>query len=125
VEGDWNGAGIDGGADVDSLTFASEIDSFASVRARAGWAADRWLFFVTGGWGWAGASDTHEDSMFGLFDADMTLDGGTLGGGLEYAFTDNVIGRVEYRHYEFDSKNSDGRFDTDLDTVSAGVSIKF
>jgi hypothetical protein len=55
--------------------------------------------------------------------------GGPVGGGLDYPFTDNIsISRcVEYRHYEFDTKNfppNFGRLDTHLDTVSAGVSIK-
>jgi outer membrane immunogenic protein len=135
VEGDVNAADIDGSTTtVDAINFSSDIDAVASIRGRLGLAADRWLFFVTGGWAWADANHTQEQTVF-PFDtvsADTTLDGWTVGGGVEYAFTDHVIGRVEYRHYDFDSKtldmnpvNSSGRFDTDLDTVSAGIALKF
>jgi outer membrane immunogenic protein len=47
---------------------------------------------------------------------DRTVDGWTLGGGLDYAFTDKFIGRIEYRRYDLE--------DTNLDIVSAGVAVK-
>jgi opacity protein-like surface antigen len=40
-----------------------------------------------------------------------------MGGGLDYAFTDKFVGRIEYRHYALGDKN--------LDTASAGVAVKF
>jgi outer membrane immunogenic protein len=134
VEGDFNGADIDGSTEVVTSIFRSEIDSIASIRGRLGLAAHRWLFFVTGGWAWADASHTQEilPPMPISDTEDTTLRGWTLGGGVEYAFTDHVIGRIEYRHYEFDSESLDtglligpGKFDADLDTVSVGIGIKF
>jgi outer membrane immunogenic protein len=74
------------------------------------------LFFVTGGWAWADVSGTLVAPDSSGFTVDTTVDGWTLGGGLDYAFTDNFIGRIEYRHYDLE--------DTDLDTVSAGVAVK-
>jgi outer membrane immunogenic protein len=130
VEGDWNAADINGSTTDLGRKFSSDIDSFASVRGRIGLAADRFLFFVTGGWAWTDISHTQE--LLGVsFTEDTTLDGWTAGAGLEYAFTDRFIGRIEYRHYDFDSKvvnlppAGEGKFDTELDTVSAGVSVKF
>jgi outer membrane immunogenic protein len=131
VEGDWNAADIDGSTTESGVNFRSDIDSFASVRGRIGLAADRFLFFVTGGWARTDISHTQEFPPGTTFTVDTTLDGWTAGAGLEYAFTDRFIGRIEYRHYDFDSKVVDlpptapGRFDTELDTVSAGVAVKF
>jgi outer membrane immunogenic protein len=132
VEGDINGASIDGGTTTgDAINFSSDIDAIASVRGRLGLAADRWLFFVTGGWAWADGNHTQKD-LTDTASADTTLQGWTFGGGVEYAFTDHIIGRIEGRHYDFDSKtlnmdpvNSIGRFDADLNSVSAGIAIKF
>jgi outer membrane immunogenic protein len=131
VEGDWNAADIDGRTDVvPGFIVRSDIDSFASVRGRIGLAADRFLFFVTGGWAWADVNATLIDlGPPSKFSDDTTVDGWTVGGGLEYAFTERFIGRIEYRHYDFDSKvvtlDTAGKFDTELDTVSAGVAVKF
>jgi len=132
VEGDVNAADIEGSTAVaEGAVVRSSIDSFASIRARAGLAADRWLFFVTGGWAWADVTDTLNVEGVDTFTADETVNMWTVGGGIEYAFTDRLVGRVEYRHYDFDSKfleastDTDGRFETDLDTVSAGLAVKF
>jgi outer membrane immunogenic protein len=134
VEGDFNGADIDGSTNVVPFTFRSEIDSIASIRGRLGLAAHRWLFFATGGWAWADASHTQELAADPSTKdtEETTLDGWTAGAGVEYAFTAHVIGRVEYRHYDFDSESLDtglvtgpGKFDADLDTVSVGIGIKF
>jgi outer membrane immunogenic protein len=131
VEGDVNAAGIDGSTTADGINFSSDIDAVASVRGRLGLAADRWLFFVTGGWAWADGNHTQKD-LIDTVSADTTLQGWTFGGGVEYAFTDHIVGRIEGRHYDFDSKtldmdppNSSGRFDSDLNTVSAGIAVKF
>jgi hypothetical protein len=59
-------------------------------------ATDRCLFFATGSRGWANVSDTHDGGVLGLFEEHTTLDGRTVGGGLGYACTDDLIGRIEY-----------------------------
>jgi outer membrane immunogenic protein len=52
--------------------------------------------------------------------------GRSVGAGLEYAFTDTVFGRVEYRYNDYGSKTIWGT-DVDLDqhVVSAGIGVKF
>jgi outer membrane immunogenic protein len=105
------------GVEADANGSDTEVDSFMSVRGRVGLAADRLLFFATGGWAWADVSATVIDPDLSRSAVDATLEGWTLGGGLDYAFTDKFIGRIEYRHYALQ--------DTDLDTVSAGVGLKF
>jgi outer membrane immunogenic protein len=93
------------------------IDSLASVRGRVGLAADRLLFFATVGWAWADVSGTVVAPDLTRITVDTTLDGWTVGGGIDYAFTDKFIGRIEYRHYALK--------DTDLDSVSTGVAVTF
>ena len=60
-----------------------------------------------------------------------TFVGWTLGGGVEYAFTDNWIGRVEYRYYDFGDRDLDGigaglsSLDLNTSTLTLGVAYKF
>jgi outer membrane immunogenic protein len=71
-----------------------------SARLRAGYAVDRTLVFATGGIAVAQgfldlpAPDYHERKTFV---------GWTVGAGIEHAFTDNWIGRLEYRYADFGS----------------------
>ncbi|MBD8554142.1 porin family protein [Rhizobium sp. CFBP 8762] len=106
-------------------TSKSELKWSASVRARAGYAFDRSLVYGTAGW----AMTKFEDSTTTAFSTERhkeTLNGWTVGAGFEQAFTDNVIGRVEYRYTDFSDKMIDGaEIDADKHTVGAGVSWKF
>jgi outer membrane immunogenic protein len=114
IEGDVSGTGIhntsigaitSGG--VPLIGFSHLVDRdvkwLASIRGRLGWAADRWLLYITGGGAWAGI-ETSVATSFGAFFApasfDKTRSGWVAGGGVEYAFTPNWIGRLEYLHYD-------------------------
>jgi outer membrane immunogenic protein len=118
VEGDVNGGNRAGATHVGGgFSVRTDIDALASVRGRVGLAADRLLLFATGGWAWADISGTVVAPDLSRFNVDTTLDGWIVGGGLDYAFTDKFVGRIEYRHYALG--------DTDLDTALAGVAAKF
>jgi outer membrane immunogenic protein len=118
VEGDANGGNGDAASHVGGgFSVRTDINSFASIRGRVGLAADRLLFFATSGWAWADVSATRVAPDLSTFTVDTTLDGWIVGGGLDYAFTDKFIGRIEYRHYALE--------DTKLDTVSTGVAMTF
>ncbi|MGD9830031.1 MAG: outer membrane protein [Hyphomicrobiaceae bacterium] len=136
LEADWNAADISGGrGNVGFIgnTVSSSIDSFGSFRGRLGFAANRWLFFVTGGYSWADSNHAQFSPIVGFTgSAGKTLDGWTVGGGLEYAFSSNLVGRIEYRHYEWDGGRlampapyTSRSLDLDLDTVTVGLSWKF
>lgn len=108
-------------------THSTSLDFIGSVRARAGVAVDRTLFYVTGGYAFGDADVTSES---GLLAYGEMLHGYTLGGGLEYAFSNNMTARLEYRYTDLGSADFTGvglKDETDLSfqAVRAGVSIKF
>ena len=51
------------------------------------------------------------------------MTGWTVGGGAEYAFTDNWIGRLEYRYYDFSDDALDGFGDVGVSTNTATVGV--
>ena len=64
----------------------------ATLRGRAGFAADRVLFYITGG----GAFTNIKPSTGALPHGGGSEPGWTAGGGIEYAFTDNWTAKFEY-----------------------------
>jgi outer membrane immunogenic protein len=127
AEGDFNGVWNDetfniGGVDVDVGT-----DYLASLRGRLGYAFDRALIFATGGVAFTQFSAEADLGNNFSFNADQSFTGWTVGAGAEYAFTNNWIGRVEYRYYDFSNDVLDGFGDVELETntLTVGVSYKF
>ena len=77
-----------------------------TVRGRLGWAADRALFYATGGLAYGQAVATSNATISDGTNTDLfagdgsgTRYGYAVGGGLEYAFTNNFTGRAEYLYY--------------------------
>jgi len=106
------------------------LDWQASLRARAGVAFDRMLVYATGGFAFGGVSGGFGNG--GLFDNnDDTINGWTLGAGVEFAITNNLTTRLEYRYTNFDRDDdffnnvSVGGQDFDFHTIRAGLSFKF
>ncbi|WP_375701575.1 outer membrane protein, partial [Bartonella sp. AA81SXKL] len=77
--------------------------------------ADRIMPYVAGGVSYAQvqavsstkvtkAADDAEIASAQLFDKTKTLVGFTLGGGVDFAMTDNVLLRAEYRYSDFGKK---------------------
>ena len=107
-----------------------------SIRGRLGVAFDRVLFYATGGAAFGDLRNNYLNVVTGGFDQfSHTRVGYTVGGGIEYAFTNNVSVRAEYRYTDFGSftdnlTNSTGGVfnvnhrETD-NRVQAGVSYKF
>jgi outer membrane immunogenic protein len=89
-------------------------DWFGTVRARAGVAFDRALVYATGGFAFA------DDRA-----------GWTLGGGLEYAFTNNLTGKIEglYVNLEDQDYTFNGLTfsseEQEFGVVRAGLNYKF
>lgn len=117
VEGDlnydWNEESV-GGADVNSgLNW--------SARARIGYSMDRALLFAAGGY-----TGTNVSVDGAGFDDDDTLHGWTIGAGVDYALTDRMFTRIEYRYNDFGSGNLAGNdIDFDQHVVNVGLAVKF
>jgi outer membrane immunogenic protein len=71
-----------------------------SIRGRVGYAWDRVLIYGTGGVAFAGFNGSIS-TPFGYDSASTTRVGWTVGGGLEYAVTNNWSIRAEYRYAQF------------------------
>lgn len=120
VEGDvmhnWNEEDVPGGS--------VETTWQGSVRARVGYAFDNALIYGTAGWAIAKA----EAHPTGASEDSDTLNGWTVGAGFDYAFTQNVFGRAEYRYTDFgsgDFNGGAGDFDVNQNTIMLGVGVKF
>jgi outer membrane immunogenic protein len=113
IAADWAWTGADGDHEHpfawwsdDNHRFHSNIDSVASVTGRLGWAADRFLIYVKGGFAWerdefrvtcaVSCSDINE------WHASDTRTGWTFGVGGEYAFTNWISAFIEANWYTFD-----------------------
>lgn len=125
------------GADDESTVFAlglpvgsveSELDWEGAVRARLGYAVDRFLPYIAGGVAFGRLSgEAFNDVGVSVGSDDQTNTGWTIGAGLEYAFTDNVVGRAEYRYTDFGDFDFVDDIEADLTTndVRLGIAYKF
>ena len=121
-----------------------DVDAFGTVRARAGFAIDRFMPYVTGGlaWGLVDVSadsynvnnNSDPDTSFSGSDSHTAL-GWALGAGAEYAITDSMTMKVEYVYVDLGSVKSKFEYDdggpynlkTDINmhTVKVGLNWKF
>jgi outer membrane immunogenic protein len=110
LEGTVDGTGISKSASdpFSGLTVGSRAYTQGSIRARAGIAWDRFLVYATGGAAFTGISNIYTDpigSVTGAPGASETISrtraGWTVGGGIEYAITNNWSVRAEYRYSDF------------------------
>lgn len=126
------------------LTQSGEIDYFGTVRARAGYAVERFLPYVTAGFVWAHGEATLScaaDATAGICvgapfagqsrSDDAISTGWVAGVGLEYAFTDNLSANVEYLYADFGDETYDldifgqGEIESNLNTVKLGINYRF
>jgi outer membrane immunogenic protein len=112
-------------------TYRASVPLLSTVRARAGLAADRALFYVTGGLGIATFQDRWD--IGGVITSfSSTRAGYALGAGVEYAFTPNWTAKVEYMYYGFGDRRNllvagapGDRLRTDIHTVKLGINYLF
>jgi outer membrane immunogenic protein len=103
VEGDIDWASISGTSSNAACPFGCKTsDSWLStVRGRIGYAADRFMPFVTGG---AAFGDIRASTP-GFATQSTTNAGWTLGGGIEGAITQNWTAKVEYLYVDLGNFN--------------------
>jgi outer membrane immunogenic protein len=109
----------------------SGIDWFGTVRARAGFAFDRALIYATGGFAFGGGDSNNNGGGCGAFaggvvgcDDDDWRGGYAVGGGIEYAFTNNLTVKLEglYVNLERDNNNGGAVFNAATNTLFLGSS---
>jgi len=108
----FTGPGLPPGFVVASSSFGG-LDWWGSLRARAGVAFDRLLVYATGGFafGGGGGGSCGTFVVGGIFagcDDDDVNGGWAAGGGVSFAFTNNLIGSVEGLFVSLDRGGSAG-----------------
>ncbi len=86
------------------------LEWLGTVRGRFGFAADRALFYVTGGLAYGEAKASSAAAISDTINTDLyagslskVRTGYTVGGGLEYAITNNISLKGEYLYYNLGS----------------------
>jgi outer membrane immunogenic protein len=86
---------------------ANKLKWVASLRVRGGIAVDRLLLFFDGGWATGDITHTNTNPGVGVDAFTVHRSGLAAGGGIAYAITDNLIGKVEYRYYDLGTYHRD------------------
>jgi len=112
-------------------SYTTKMDVAGSIRGRLGIAFDRALIYATGGVAFGGfTSQLRLQNGTGSWSNDKTAVGWTVGGGIEYAVTNNWSVRAEYRYTDYghiDSYYGNANYnkhDTQ-NSVRVGFSYKF
>jgi outer membrane immunogenic protein len=150
LEADFSGASITGAVGANgaigdtpfSLSAGSTLDYFGTVRGRLGFAfRDRLIGYVTGGFAYGGLNSWANGSAAGLGSFGVSksnfAEGWTVGGGVEYAITNNWTLKTEYLYADLGSAtlfnapifatgvNASLRVKTSDNLVRFGINYKF
>ncbi len=123
VSYDWNMSFTD---------YHDKAKSLTSLNARFGYAIDRTLIYATGGWSRAKYSRSMRPDNSGIgfvtYDESLNRNGFNVGLGTEYAFTENIIARAEYRYFNFGKQSFEANFGSAKyrqQTAILGLGYKF
>jgi len=105
ADGFWSGINGNDASQQLGVVDQSNLRWGGTLRARGGIAVDRLLLFFTGGWAYGDILHTSTATGLPVDQFTNPQSGLTAGGGIAYALTNNVIGKFEYRYYDF------GRYD--------------
>ncbi|WP_439271565.1 outer membrane protein [Pseudochrobactrum sp. HB0163] len=138
IEGDINYSSLSDSAILTAanaqLEYTSRIELEGAVRARFGINYDRILPYIAGGVAFARIKDTatiiNSNPVVTADDTDGRV-GFTIGAGVDYAMTNNLILRAEYRYTDYGKKSFDQAFYNDsrnkltTNDVRLGIAYKF
>src|ERR1700730_5132673 len=101
ADGFWSGIkGNDASQQLAAID-ATNLRTGVTVRARGGITVDRLLLFFTGGWAYGDFLHTSTAPGIGVDQFSVHRSGLAAGGGIAYAITNNLIGKFEYRYYDY------------------------
>jgi outer membrane immunogenic protein len=120
VEGDVDGSNYRSNYLLGGIANTTREDIQGSIRGRLGIAVDRALFYATGGVAFGDLRNNYLNTLTGLTDSySHTRVGYTVGGGIEYAITNNFSLRAEYRYTDY------GSFSDNLaNSTAGGVNVR-
>ncbi|MEN5247418.1 outer membrane protein [Brucella pseudintermedia] len=108
----------------------SKLEWSGAVRARAGYAIDRFMPYIAGGVAFGQVKNSITIGDGSSYSDSQTLTGWTAGAGIDYAATDNITLRLEYRYTDFGNKDFDfgdvstrGSYKTN--DIRLGIAYKF
>ncbi len=120
IEGDVDGSSARANYALGGIGVSNRDDIEGSIRGRLGYAFDRFLVYGTGGAAFGDFRNSYVNTLTGGGDTlSHTRVGYTVGGGVEYAVTNNFSLRAEYRFSDF------GNY-TDIlgGTTAGGVAVR-
>jgi outer membrane immunogenic protein len=130
LEASQKGANPADGSELLAATI--KLDSLMTLRGRFGFAADRNLFYLTGGFAWSEIEVAAGSGGGGLGGpvrssyVNQTVPGWTVGGGIERALWDNWTGKIEYLYVRLDPiKSEQTSIQTNVHTFKVGVNYLF
>jgi len=82
------------------LQITNNLDYFSTLRGRIGYAMDEWLFYVTGGGGYASTQATLNVGGVGVFSESDFKPLWVVGVGVETQIWDRWTGRLEYLYLQ-------------------------
>ncbi len=119
----------------DAIELESSIDTLWTVTGRLGYAWGPLLTYVKAGYAGADVELSVRDPFLFEISESQTHHGWTVGAGLEYLASENLVLGLEYNYYDLGEEDYGRRFaefrdglvenDLDLHTVTARVSYKF
>ncbi len=123
IEGDVGWSNIRGSAPCGGTSCETRNNWLGTARGRLGYAADRFMPYVTGG----AAFGDIKTSVTGVGSANDTKVGWTLGGGIEAALVGPWTAKIEYLYVDLGRggsiAGSDAGFHTNI--VRAGLNYRF
>jgi outer membrane immunogenic protein len=117
-------------------TYTNNQRGLGSLTGRIGYTWGPGLLYVKGGYGFSDNNDSVVNGAGAAVPFALSGDhsnGYTVGAGLEYMFTQNWSGKIEYQYYNFGNSSFTapatlvrfGNFRTDDHVVKAGVNYRF
>lgn len=122
-------------AEKNSVTFNHTLKQkwTGATRVRVGFSTGRIMPYIAGGVAYGQFQDilsisiTGDDPFNRTSDAKKMMVGYTLGGGIDFAITDNLVARAEYRYSDFGKKKFNDEIEIKYRTndFRAGIAYKF
>ncbi|TMV05156.1 outer membrane protein [Brucella haematophila] len=108
VDGDFTGTSVGETISYGGLASGkTRLRWSGAARARVGYDFDRFLPYIAGGAAFGNIGDKAHILGTQLISQSKTQTGWTIGGGVDYAVTDNIVTRFEYRYTDFGKRNLD------------------